>query len=230
MTQEAPDRAASSEIKNIYLTGATGGIGSAIARILSADAGYRIVPIVSRLENSEALEAEVKDLLVSKPPFALIHAAGFGEFRPHEELSSECIQKMIQVNLTAPILLARLCIRFLRERQGHIIHIASVEATRASKWSALYSATKAGLRSFSLCLFEELRKSGIRVSCINPDLTRTGFFDDLSFKPSDDPDAAIDPEELALLVLHILESKSVISELTIRPLKASVDKQKKPDS
>ncbi len=214
------------EKKIVYLTGSTGGIGRAISQVLESSGRYTIVPITSRLENSQALQSEITGLIKHTPPFALIHAAGFGQFKPHEEIAPKTIEKMVQVNLTAPMLLANLCIRSLRIQQGHIIHIASVEATRSARWSALYSATKTGLRAFSHCLYEELRKSGVRVTCINPDLTRTGFFDSLDFQPAVEADAALDPLELAQTVQLILESRGVISDVTLRPRKLGIEKKR----
>jgi hypothetical protein len=69
------------------------------------------------------------------------------------------IEELIAVNLKAPIILSNLCLRSLKKTKGNIINITSVEATKHSKFSALYTATKSGLRDFSLSLFEELRKS-----------------------------------------------------------------------
>jgi short-subunit dehydrogenase len=209
----------------VYLTGATGGIGGAISQELANRGGYRICSLTSRLENLPDLEAEILSLLKTHPPSVLIHAAGYGVFRPHEELKPQEIQKMVTVNLTAPMVLDGLCIRALRENRGHIIHLSSIEATRSSKWSALYSATKAGLRSFNHCLHEDLRKSGVAVTCINPDLTRTGFFDDLEFQPTADPDSAIDPQEIAQLVASILENRAVISDITLRPRRLGIEKK-----
>ena len=93
----------------------------------------------------------------------LVNAAGFGRFEPHEELSMKTIQEMISLNLTAPITLSNLLLRPLKENKGSIINITSIEATRSSKFSALYSATKSGLRAFGQSLFEEVRNHGVSV-------------------------------------------------------------------
>ena len=67
-----------------------------------------------------------------------------------------------------------------------------------------------------LSLFEENRKE-IKVTCINPDIVKTPFYDDLRFEPSDDESSYIDAEEIANLVLEILRTKSVVTDITIRP-------------
>jgi short-subunit dehydrogenase len=208
-------------MKNVYLTGSTGGIGTAISRRL-AGAGYRVIPIRSRLEDTRALTNEVEDLLREHPVNALINAAGFGRFAPHETISHRDIELMVAVNLTAPMILANLCLRCLREIKGHIIHITSVEAVRHARFSALYTATKSGLRHFSWTLFEEVRKSGVRVTSINPGMTRTGFFDNLDFAPAEGKDFSLDPEAVADAVVEALEGSAVVTDMTILPQRESV--------
>lgn len=211
-------------MKNVYLTGSTGGIGAAIYPRLES-AGYRVIPLLSRLEETDALVAEVEDRLRKHPIDILIHAAGFGLFKPHEEIPVREIEKMVAVNFTAPIILARLCLRDLKKSRGQVIHIASVEATRHAKYSALYTATKSGLRHFGLTLFEEVRKAGVRVTTLNPGMTRTGFFDDLDFRPADGEDFALDPEAVADAVARVLETDGAVTEMTILPQREGVIKK-----
>ena len=210
--------------KKVVITGHSSGIGKAICDLLEEN-DYQIFKLESRLENTKNLESEVKQILKSNNIDILINCAGFGFFKPHEEFNSETILKKIAVNLSAPILLSNLLLRSLKKQNGHIINITSIEATKHSKFSALYTATKSGLRDFSLSLFEEIRKDGVKVTSINPDITNTNFFDDLNFKPTDDPQTYINPKEIALSVLDILNSKSVITDITIRPQKFRLDKK-----
>ncbi len=212
------------KLKNVILSGSTGGIGSAITNVLEAS-DYRVFPLKSRLEDIKSLESEVRRILENNDIDVLINCAGFGIFRPHEEIPVLQIQQMVEVNLTAPIILVNLCLRSLKKTNGHIINISSIEATRHSKFSALYTATKSGLRDFSLSLFEELRKSGVRVSSINPDITNTAFFNNLTFGPSDEPSCYLNPEDAAQAVLTVLQSEGVITDLTIRPQRAGVKKK-----
>ena len=211
-------------MKNVILTGSTGGIGTAILNQLK-QSGFNVIPLQSRLENPGSLESEVKGIVSEFDIDVLINCAGFGIFRPHEEISITQIRNMVDVNLTSPMALVSLCLRSLKKTGGHIINISSVEATRHSKFSALYTATKSGLRDFSLSLFEEVRKSGVKVSSINPDITRTGFFDELTFEPDDDLSASLDPEEVAAAVLMILNAEGAVTDMTIRPLKSGIHKK-----
>ncbi len=214
-------------MKNVYLTGSTGGIGRALFALLETS-GYNVIRVTSRLEDTEALTKEVTDLLKAHPADVLINCAGFGVFRPHEEIPVETITKLIAVNLTAPMILSKLCLRPLKARRGAIVNITSVEATRHARNSALYTAAKAGLRHFSLALFEEVRRAGVRVTSVNPGITRSGFFTDLDFEPREDADYALEPEEVARQVLAVLESEAAVTDVTILPQKEGVERKKRP--
>jgi len=211
-------------VKNVILTGSSGGIGSAVARRLIEN-GYRILTVESRLEDIPSLEKEIKSILSEYSIDVLINCAGYGIFQPHEEISPMDMKSLIDINLTAPLVLSGLCLRSLKATGGHIINISSIEATRHSKYSALYTASKSGLRDFSLSLFEEVRKSGVRVSSINPDITKTQFFDKLGFGPGEDSSSYLDPEDIATAALMVLQSEGVVADLTIRPQRAGVTKK-----
>ena len=213
------------------MTGASSGIGKAIKEKLEINRyrvfniGRRDAQITCDLQESKILEKKVKEFLKTTDIDLLINCAGVGIFQPHEEISLKKVEELIDVNLKAPILLCNLCLRSLKKTEGHIINISSIEATKHSKFSALYTATKSGLRDFSLCLFEELRKSGVRVTNINPDITKTAFFDDLQFEPSNEKQSYIDPDDLATNVLEIINSPFVTTDITIRAQKFIIRKR-----
>lgn len=206
------------------VTGYSSGIGKAICESLSAN-GYEIIQLKTRLENSNELEKEVKELLKTNDINVLVNCAGVGIFQPHEEISVTKIKELVDVNLTAPLILSSLCLRSLKKTKGHIINIASVEATKHSKFSALYTATKSGLRDFSLCLFEELRKADVKVTCINPDLTHTNFFDELQFEPSSNENTHLLAEDIAKAVLNILNFNGVVTDITLQPQRFQINKK-----
>lgn len=211
-------------MKKALVTGYSSGIGKAICQTLKSN-GYEILTLKTRLENAKALEKEVEELLKTNEIDVLINCAGVGIFQPHEEISVAKIKELIDVNLTAPLILSSLVLRSLKKTKGHIINIASVEATKHSKFSALYTASKSGLRDFSLCLFEELRKADVKITSINPDLTQTNFFDKLQFEPSQKENTHLLAQDIAKTVLDILNFNGVITDITIRPQRLELVKK-----
>lgn len=211
-------------MKYAIVTGYSSGIGKAICNELKST-GYAIIKLNSRLENITGVEKEIKSILKEKEIDLLVNCAGIGIFQPHEEVSIGKIKELIDINLTAPIILSNLLLRSLKKTQGNIINISSVEATKHSKFSALYTATKSGLRDFSLSLFEELRKSGVGVTTINPDLTITNFFDNLQFEPSTKDETFLLPETIAKAVVDILSIDGVVTDFTIRPQKFEIKRK-----
>ena len=206
------------------VTGYSSGIGKAISDTLE-NSGYEIIKLKSRVDDFDSLEKEVKSILKHNDINVLVNCAGVGVFKPHEEISLGKIKELIDVNLTAPIILSNLLLRSLKKTKGHIINIASIEATRHSKFSALYTATKSGLRDFGLALFEELRRSDVKVTTINPDLTKTNFFKDFNFEPSDTKDSFLLASDIAKSVLDIITFNGVITDITIRPQRLEIKKK-----
>lgn len=210
--------------KNAIVTGYSSGIGKAICEELEQN-NFHIIKLSSRLEDTESLEKEIKEIVKKSDIDLLVNCAGIGIFEPHEEINISKIKELIDINLTAPIILSNLLLRSLKKTKGNIINITSIEATKHSKFSALYTATKSGLRDFGHCLFEELRKSGVGVTSINPDITATGFFDNLQFEPSAKEDTYLLPQTIAKCVIDILNTKGVVTDMTVRPQKFEIKKK-----
>ncbi|MDD5718027.1 MAG: SDR family NAD(P)-dependent oxidoreductase [Sulfuricurvum sp.] len=224
------------------VTGSSSGIGKAIALMLLNE-GYTVIGLSRRrgeiehsafhhlacdLGDAKALDAIKGDLLGHKEINLLVNAAGFGRFEPHEELSQSTITEMIALNLSAPILLCNLLLRKLKESQGAIVNITSIEATRSSKFSALYSATKSGLRAFGHSLFEEVRNSGVSVITLNPDMTDTPFFDPLRFGVGENDDTKLFADDIAEAIRNLLSMRKGLSvtEFTLRPQRFGITKKK----
>ena len=231
-------------MKKAVVTGASSGIGRAISERLLV-LGYDVIGISRTIEDTlighqhfQAIQADLSDvnetrklsaLLLQEDIFILINAAGFGRFAPHEELSFQTIESMTQLNLTSPMLLTHATLRSLKKNGGYLININSIEALRASKFAALYSATKAGLKAFGDALFEETRKSELSITNINPDMTESNFYDELRFDVSEKENEKLLASDIADAVEHILTMRkgAVVSEYTIRSLQFGIKKKPK---
>lgn len=238
--------------KYAIVTGSSSGIGQAICRLLLSgpDAGvpdcwevYGISrraseadaaglsrsssyhPVPCDLRDREAVAHRIRALRRQFRTDLLINNAGVGFFGPHEELSPDKIHDMIAVNLEAPLILTQLLLRDLKAARGTILNLSSVTALKTGNThGCAYGATKAGLTSFGRSLFEEIRKYGVRVITLQPDLTESAFYDQAGFAPGTDPDTRLTAEEVARTAVWLLSVRegSVITELTISPLRHQI--------
>ena len=176
------------------VTGATGGIGGAIARALHSR-GATVVLSGRREELLEELstslgdraEAVAADLAEPDGPARLAEAAGAVDVLVAnaalpasgrvEDFDPEEIDRSIDVNLRAPIQLTRALLPGMLERgRGHVVLVSSLSGKVASPRSGLYSATKFGLRGFAAGLREDVAPLGIGVTVVFP-----GFVSDAGF-------------------------------------------------
>jgi short-subunit dehydrogenase len=180
------------------VTGASSGIGEATARAL-ARAGYAVGLVARRTELLERLASELRaaggvalplpaDLrddaqIVASvgaaeaqlgPIALLLNNAGVGRRHRAWRPGDDVIEDVLGTNLLSPIRVTRaVAPGMVERRRGHIISVGSMAAYLATPGSSLYSASKAGLRSWSRALGRELRGSGVYVSLISPGYIRT---------------------------------------------------------
>lgn len=163
-------------------------------------------------------------------PDILILNAGVGFYGPHEELSVKNLTDLAAVNFTAPLLLTNLFLRDLKKNKGHLLCISSVTASKTNNThGCAYGATKAGLSSFAKSLFEEVRKYGVRVTVLAPDMTKTDLYRNAAFCAADSDDAALTPEEVADHALFALAAREGLNltELTMQPQRHRLERYKK---
>lgn len=232
-------------MKTAIVTGASSGIGLAICKKLVA-MNYRVYglardfskakfkhaefkTLACDVTNSKQLEQCVETIFENEEKLdVLVNNAGVGFFAPHEEIKIKDIERLVQTNLQAPLILTRLVLRKLKQSEGFIINIASITAVKSSPIGSAYAATKAGLKHFSDSLYEEVRKHGVRVTTLLPDMTKTPFYDRLHFKEHDDTDSHITAECVADAVETVLKQRegTVLTEIIIRPQKHQIEKKK----
>ncbi|MGH8010941.1 MAG: SDR family oxidoreductase, partial [Candidatus Binataceae bacterium] len=147
----------------------------------------------------------------------LINNAGWAPPRtPIMKLAAADLDRMIAVNLRAPVALARLAaITMARQASGGtIINVASSSARLTPAGEAVYAAAKAGLVAFTHASFNEFRGSGIKTSVIVPGLTDTPFI------PNNkrlDRTLMLTPEEVATAVMAAVNSSVWPLEIVLEP-------------
>ncbi len=209
--------------RRVLVTGASSGVGEAVARQF-ASAGAHVAIAARRRDHLEAVAAEigatviVADVsnaddcrrLIDEAAAALggldilINNAGCHHRGLFVDQDTDALAQMVDTNLRAPLMLSHLALPWLQQApRGAIVNVGSVAGRMAVPGSATYSATKAGLRTLTYALAEELRGTSVSVSVVSPGPIATDFI--LS-----DIDAVTDltfsqpmstPEQIADLVL-----------------------------
>ncbi|MDN5767330.1 MAG: SDR family NAD(P)-dependent oxidoreductase [Humibacillus sp.] len=182
---------------HILVLGATGGLGTAIAREL-ASAGARLTLSARTPARLDELASALGDCVVTTvaadltapdaparvvsqasdaaPLTGVVNAAGVVAFGACAELDDDTLDDLLLLNLIAPIRVVREAVACLGEG-GFIVQISAVVAERPTAGMAAYSAAKAGLTAFDAAAASELRRRRIRVLDARPPHTETGLAD-----------------------------------------------------
>jgi short-subunit dehydrogenase len=226
------------EGKRMLLSGATGGIGRAIAAelagrgaslVLSSRKGEELERLAGSLPGgAERHRVQVADLAEPGSAERLIEAAGeldglvanaaLPASGRLEGFSSEEVQRALRVNFESPILMARALSPSLAERgRGHLVFISSLSGKIGSPRSALYSATKFGLRGFAFGLREDLHPHGVGVSVVSPGFVRgAGMWADADVDPPP-MIGTTTPDKVADAVTRAIERDR--NEITVAPMR-----------
>jgi short-subunit dehydrogenase len=183
----------------VLLTGATGGLGQAIARALSAK-GADLILTGRRLEVLEPLASELSaralavDLSEAPEVERLLSEAGEVDILLAnaalpasgllDSFGVEQIDRALAVNLRAPIVMAHaLAPQMVSRGRGHLLFMSSLSGKTGTAGSSIYNATKFGLRGFAMAMRAELHSSGVGVSAVFPGFIReAGMFAEAQVK------------------------------------------------
>jgi short-subunit dehydrogenase len=222
--------------RTALLTGATGGLGTAIATALAAR-GATLVLSSRKTEGLVKLArslpggghvALVADLAEEGAALALLEQAGDIDVLVAnaalpasgrlEGFSQDEIGRALRVNLESPMRMTRELLPRWQERgSGHFVFISSISGFASSPRASLYAATKFGLRGFALDLREDLRGSGVGVSVITPGLIRkAGMFADSGAAPPPGIGTGT-PQQVGSAVVRAIERDK--SEISVAPLR-----------
>jgi short-subunit dehydrogenase len=190
--------------RTALVTGASSGIGAALARQLAAG-GTDLVVVArdrARLDSLAteltdrhpgltvevlpadladagqlaAVEARVADAATERPVDLLVNNAGFGTYGPFVDADLDVEEREIRVNVVAVVRLTHAAVRAMVPRgRGAIVNIASVAGLQATPGNATYGATKAYVAMFGEALHTELSGTGVTVTTVLPGFTRTEF-------------------------------------------------------
>jgi NAD(P)-dependent dehydrogenase (short-subunit alcohol dehydrogenase family) len=221
------------------ITGASGGIGSAIASALAKE-GVRLFLVGRNLEKltvaGEAFQADLTDdaqLLATAAKVRevyggvdlLVHSIGLFRAGPIATSPVEDLDAQYRVNLRVPYLLTQELLPSLIERQGQVVFINSGAGSHPARgsWGA-YSATKHALRALADSLRDEVNRKGVRVLTVFPGRTATPMQEEVhrfEGRPYD-PSRFLQPEDVAVSVVQALRlpRTAELTDLHIRPMHA----------
>lgn len=235
-----------STAKTAIVTGASSGIGAATALQLS-QAGYNVVLAARRKDRLEAIAKELGSTSHAIPtditnPKAcadlvektierfgrldvLVNNAGIGLYDPIPDADPEDWRKMFDVNVLGVLYVTQAAVRHMLERRsGHLIFVSSVAGRRVPhSYGAVYSATKYAITAIAEGLRGDLNGQGVRVTTVEPGLTRTEFPTGSSSDPTEyyanknyDP---LEAKDVAAAITHAvtLPTSVSINEILLRP-------------
>ena len=224
------------ENKNIIVTGASGGIGSAIIKRLN-EAGANVLASGTRIEKLEQLKSNFKNIKILKFDISqtdkieefienatnqlggsldgIVNNAGVTQDNLAIRMNLDEWQKVININLTSTFLMSKFAIKkMLKNKSGKIINITSVVGHTDNLGQANYTASKAGIVAMSKSLAIEYAKKNININCISPGFIKTAMTDKIDDKFKEVivqkiPSGRLgEPDDIANVVLFLSSDQS----------------------
>ena len=219
-------------MKTVLITGASGGIGAAAARVFSR-AGWRVVlhyhageaaaeALAKELPNAIPFRADLRDRLQVKAladafpeTDVLINNAAVDLFALFDLVTEEQARELYEVNLLAPLALSRALLRGMLSRgRGCILNVSSVFGETGGSCEVDYSVSKAALIGFTRALAKEVGPAGVRVNCVCPGVIQTRMNDRLTVEEAEELADSIPlerfgtPEEVASALLFLASDEA----------------------
>jgi NAD(P)-dependent dehydrogenase (short-subunit alcohol dehydrogenase family) len=230
----------------VVVTGASQGIGRAIAEAFAGREGARVA-LVARTESKleataaacrerggearvlptdvtdEAAVAEMAETVRDAwgVPDVLVNNAGLFRYAPLDELTLEGFREQLDVNLTGAFAVTQAFLPAMRERgAGHLFYMGSVASIQAYPGNAGYCAAKHGVRGLARVVREETKDEGLRVTTVIPGATYTPTWDGVDLPE----ERFMPPEDVARAVVDAthLSDRTVLEELVLRPQEGDV--------
>jgi NADP-dependent 3-hydroxy acid dehydrogenase YdfG len=215
-----------------FITGASRGVGAAVARAFHGD-GMKVA-LASRsgddlglglglecdVSPADSVAAAVDATLAEFSRLDVVVAnAGVGAYGPFLEMDPDDVEAMIDVNLKGTLYTARFTLPHLIESKGDFVSLASVAGLRAFPGEAVYNASKFGMLGFTRALDHELREVGVRVTNIAPGGIATDFAMGSGRTP-DSVEGMMSAEEVADVVLFAVNQPRNLRMMTVsfRPM------------
>ncbi|MEG4987895.1 SDR family oxidoreductase [Microcoleus sp. BR0-C5] len=226
--------------KVVVVVGATGGIGSAVARKL-ADAGARLVlaardsskldALASELSTTEVLcvPTDITDLpqvetLMQKAAGhfgqidALINAAGAGILKQWNKLEPADLDAMLDLNLKGSFYTSQAAANVMKERKsGHICNVIGILGKHSMAMGTAYCASKFGVVGFSKCMADELRRYGIKFTLFYFGGVDSPFWDNVSLKVDRSKMLSTETAANAIIFALSADPQAVPMEINIQP-------------
>ncbi|MDA0973195.1 MAG: SDR family oxidoreductase [Bacteroidetes bacterium] len=232
-------------MKRIIITGATSGIGMAVAKQAAKDHKLlllgRNVEVLEKLKTElvgehKVMACDVTDVAQCNAAIAeaksgfggvdvLINNAGLGYFDPLVSGNLDQWHHMVDVNIKGVLNMFHGCLPHLLETKGHVVNIGSVASHHVFPDSGVYAATKHALFAISESIRVELMGK-VRVTTISPGAVNTDFInkttnEELHGKMKDYFATAMNPDSVALQIMNAITAPadSVVNEIILRPFR-----------
>ncbi len=201
--------------------------------------GYSVLGLAKSFDNKAApenfssIEIDLADLdqlpteldqiakNISEPIRGLVNNAGIGKMAFLEQLSVADMRLVMETNFLSHAIVTKAFLSQLKQQQSlvDVVFTGSEAALAGARQGSIYCASKFAVRGFAQAIRDECAKSQVRVSILNPGAVRTPFFDELHFEPGDAPQNAIEPEDVAELLITILNARpgTVVDEINLSP-------------